>query len=367
MLPLCFAAMFCFGVVLVLVGANQAELARDLGLDLAASGLLGAALALGIGIGVTGAGPVFDRYPRRPLFVASALLAGLALLGVQRDISFERALLHVVGVGIGAGAYDTLVNAAIVERFRERAAKPMSGIHSAATLGAMLAPLGIGWLASRGHWTGSFRLTGAAHLALAAAALAVRFPAPRPSERVGSGRTLSPALAPFAAVAFSYVGVEAALTIFAVPYATGGLALDADRGRAAISAFWLGLFAGRMGVLALRRAPGAGMLTAAGVAGGAVLAAGVVGAVTHVELLFGLAGGALGCVYPLMIALAGQRFPRARGTAAGLAAGAGALGGFAIPWLTGAIGDAAGVGVAVGSLALWSFAIAASAVVARGR
>jgi nitrate/nitrite transporter NarK len=66
-----------------------------------------------------------------------------------------------------------------------------------------------------------------------------------------------------------------------------------------------------------------------------------------------------------MIALAGQAWPAARGTAAGLAAGAGALGGVAVPWVTGVAGDAAGITLAVGSLALWCGAIAVAAVWAR--
>jgi nitrate/nitrite transporter NarK len=66
-----------------------------------------------------------------------------------------------------------------------------------------------------------------------------------------------------------------------------------------------------------------------------------------------------------MIALAGQRFPAARGVAAGFTAGAGALGGFAIPWLTGAIGDWAGIDLALSSLVLWSIAIAAAGLAAQ--
>jgi hypothetical protein len=48
---LAFAAFLLFGVMLVLVGANQAELARDLELDLAGSGLLVSLLSVGAGSG----------------------------------------------------------------------------------------------------------------------------------------------------------------------------------------------------------------------------------------------------------------------------------------------------------------------------
>ena len=68
-----------FGVCLVLVGANQADLQRDLSLDLAQTGLLGSVLAGGLGVGIVAGGPLFDRYPRRPLFVGCMLIAGAAL------------------------------------------------------------------------------------------------------------------------------------------------------------------------------------------------------------------------------------------------------------------------------------------------
>ena len=107
------------------------------------------------------------------------------------------------------------------------------------------------------------------------------------------------------------------------------------------------------------------MLVAAGSLGALALGAGVGLGIDTLELTFFAAGFALGCVYPVMIAMAGQRFPHARGTAAGLAAGAGAAGGFAVPWLTGALGDGFGVAFAVGSLAFWSACIAAAAAASR--
>ena len=51
-LPFCFTSFVAFGLGLVLVGANQAELSRQLGVQLAGSGMLAAALSLGLGVGV---------------------------------------------------------------------------------------------------------------------------------------------------------------------------------------------------------------------------------------------------------------------------------------------------------------------------
>jgi fucose permease len=367
LLTLCFSAFACFGVVLVLAGANQAEIAADLGLDLARSGLLGSALAAGLGVGVVAAGPLFDRHARRPLFVGSTLLAAAGLLFVDAEIGYARLLVHMVAIGVGIGAYDTFINALIVERFREHAARPMTIVHAGATVGAMLGPAMIGFAASHGHWTASFHWTGWAHLALAAVALV--FPLPAAAERAvqrHSARRLlvAPALLPFAAIAFAYVGVEASMTIFAVPYARDALALTPEVGRTAISAFWLGLLAGRVGSAASTRLLQPQLFIAAGTLGAACVVAGVASASSQVLLVFGLAGFAWGCVYPLMITLAGRQFPRAPGTATGVAAGFGAAGGFAVPWLTGMVGDAWGIATAVGSLALWSALIAAGGLAA---
>jgi len=356
-LPLGFASFFCFGLVLVLLGASQAGLERDLGLDLTQTGMLAAMLAFGLLVGVVGAGPLFDRFSRRPLFVAAASLAGLALLAIGPSSTFGETCALVALVGIGTGAYDTLFNASIVERFGERSARPMSILHSATTVGAVLCPLLAALVATRWHWTRGFHAVGIAHLLVAAAALGVDFPKPRPTRPTAGERFFSIRLLPFAFIAFAYVGIEGSLTVFAVPYADDGLGLSAARGQAAISAFWFGLLVGRLGPLLLPTPLDRRALVAAGAAGALAIAAGVGFDLREIEWLFAVFGMTTGCVYPVMIALAAQQFPNARGSAAGLTAGAGAIGGFAIPWSTGAIGDGFGIAAAIATLSLWCVAI----------
>ena len=52
MIALSIASFFVFGIVLVLPGANQHVLSQALGLNLAQTGSLAAALSLGLMIGV---------------------------------------------------------------------------------------------------------------------------------------------------------------------------------------------------------------------------------------------------------------------------------------------------------------------------
>jgi fucose permease len=371
MITLSFCGYFCLGLVLILLGSNQADLARDLDLDLAQTGMLASAFATGMFVGMGGAGPLYDRLPHRPLFVATFLLTAIALFGFGPDNGFRETLVLFGAIGFGSGAYDTLFNAAVAERYRERSAKPMALLHSGTAFGAIIGPLIVAAIATRWHWTRSFHLMGVAHLAIGAVALFVRLPEPTrtPDSAKTDGHTVfSKAMFPFVIVAFAYLGLEAAMSVFAVPYATEGLTLDVLDGQTAISSMWFGLLAGRLGTFMLRGTMDGRVLIGSGILCFAAIAIGAVLGSSQIAILYFCVGFALGPVFPLVLALAGQRFPHALGSVIGLAAGAGSIGCFVVPWLTGALGDQAGIAFAVKCLSVWALAIAlGGAMILRGQ
>ena len=112
MIAVSFCGFFCLGLVLILLGANQADLARDLDLDLAHTGMLASAFATGMFVGITGAGLLYDRLPRRPLLITTILLTAIALFGFGPTNGFREVLVLFVAIGLGSGAYDTLFIAA---------------------------------------------------------------------------------------------------------------------------------------------------------------------------------------------------------------------------------------------------------------
>ena len=367
-----------FGAVLVLIGANQDAIAAALDIHLAESGLITSLLALGIGTGMVVGAPLADRVRRRSLVLGGVWLAAAALLGVSADLSFARLLVHVFALGAGAGLASAVLNVVVVEHYGEAASRPLLVLHSAATLGAIAGPGLAATLGDAEHWTPSFRATGFAYLALSLCLLRVPLAEPAstrgalPSTRAalrdgakpgGTPRPLE--LAAFCAAAFACLGIEASLTVFAVPYATEGLGLSGDRGRAAISAFWLGLLAGRMGAFVWRGPLDARLIAASGVAGAAVLAAAASLWTPRIEWTLGLVGVAIGPVFPLLVALAARSLPARPGLATGCLMGVGSLGGFAIPWLAGAIGDRAGVTATIGTLVGAALLLTIAAVLAR--
>jgi MFS family permease len=361
---LCFT---CFGLLLVLVGGNQAELATALQIDLAQSGLLVSAFTFGVGVGIVGAGPVFDRAPRRPLVVGALAWVAVVLLTASPSAGYHETLLRLVGAGLGAGAYNTVVNASLSERYLDKSAGPMAIVHGCATLGAIAgAPL-FGWVALHGTVSDSFRLIGVMHALLALVCVAVPLSFGRGQKKgplFGSGeRVPYRAMLPFLGIAFAYVGIEATLTVFAVPYANSALGLDVQRGRWAISALWFGILIGRVGLYAGRkRDPGGETMVMAALLTAAVLVVGGVLRPARVELFFGAVGLGIGALYPLTMTMIGVRFPAARGTAAGLAGGAGAIGGVAVPWCTGMLGDRSGAGATIWVTAVLAVLLALCAI-----
>lgn len=361
LLPVGAAAFFLFGALLVLVGASQDALQAALDLDLARTGLLASTVIVGIGFGVLAGGPLVDRAPRRAVFCAAAGITGVSLCGVGPGSSFETMAALLFLAGLGGGLYETVLNTAAIERYEERSVRILAMLHSGATLGAMLTPIGLSWLLEHGDWTLAFRVVGAFHLALAVFALGV--PVGEPAGAAERRGFLTPPLVFLFVAAFAYIGVESSITAFAVPYAQDALGLGADRGRSAISVFWLGLLAGRV-VFALRE--GLDEARPAALAGGVAavaIAAGVALGLRQLEVLLGVVGFAMGGVFPLLVALGG-RWAHATGAGVAVVAGLGSAGGFVVPWATGLVGDAADVSTAVGALSLWCALVVVAAVLA---
>lgn len=367
MIALGSAAFLLFGVVLVVLGACHSGLTQSLDLGHTSFGWLGSALSAGIATGVVGAGPLVDRYPRRPIFLGSTLLVAAALGSVDDDMSYTRALVHVAVMGAGAGVFDTLLNAVTVERWGERSVRPMAWLHAMVPVGAMATPWLVHQAGGAAEWIGFFRSTGLAFAVLSLWVALVPMPAPgaRSGRDAGapSARFARPAFAALCVVALAYIGIEAALTLFAVPYASA-LGLPETTGQRAISAVWLGILGGRLLLMLPDRGLDARALVVSGVLGAAVLAIATGLGLHQIEIVMGVCGLVLSGVFPLMIALAGRLVPESPGQAVGLVAGIGSLGGFALPPLVGAIADASDIAIAVGSLAAWCGLIAVAGAVA---
>lgn len=366
MLALGGPAFVLFGVILVLVGASQDVLADLLQMDLEETGLLGASVLLGVGTGVALGGPLADRFERRPLFVVACAASALALLTVAEGISLPRLIAHFFLMGFGGGLYEAVLNTRAAEYYAEASVRPLALLHSGANIGAMGGPILLRLALDSYSWVTCFRAFGALFVALAAASLFVDLGRGGHASSHGPGGSLRAAFTPtvllLTAIAFAYIGVESGFTLFAIPFAELELGLSPMRGADAISVFWLGLLLGRIALLRAQGPATPRYLVYAGMAGAIALGACTLARIPQPELMAGAAGLALGGVFPVMIAIAGQN-EAARGTSIAMVAGLGSIGGFAIPWLTGALGDTFGIAATMQSLALWCVGITIGATI----
>jgi len=390
---LAVASFLAFGSLLVLWGANSTALIGHLELDYSDLGLLGSMLSLGLGVGIVVAGPISDRLPRRPLYIASCFVVFAATISLSADTDYQTLLLHAVVIGFGAGFYETILNALIVEEFAERAPRRLILIHSAATFAASATPLlfELARTITPLAWYDTFRIVGIVHVGLILVVTLVPMrPSPRrasirkdPGEARASGtedpsaplRSLREpaddrlALAAICLATFAYVGVESALTLFIADHAMSDLGLDAARAARTISAFWGGLLVGRLAIGLSPRPVGAGTTATLAALAAAIVSLFGFGWIGVPEFAMAAIGFCLGGVFPIMIGLAGLALPSSAGMAVGLAGGLGSLGGFVVPWLTGRIATYAtgGLSIALASLGGWLGVLVVAAVLTRRR
>lgn len=383
MTGLSVASFLAFGALLVLFGSNGSELISALGIGYADLGLVGSCLSLGLGVGIVIAGPLIDRLPRRPLYISACacVLAACATLGPET--TFRGLLVHATLIGFGAGFYETVLNALIIEEFGSGAPRRLVFTHSAATLAAALTPLFFDALrdVTTLAWYDTFRIAGALHAALILGALFVPMYAAGQHEAEAAAASGSshghgttgpiagapsngqdlPAFAAICLATFAYVGVESALTLFVADHARTDLGLDASRAAGSISAFWSGLLVGRLGVGFAPRAPGMGTTAALAAIAALIVFGFGRGWISPPELAMAGTGFFLGGVFPVMIGIAGQTLPRRAGLAVGLAGGLGSLGGFVVPWITGELAGTGGLPSALAALSGWLFLLVGGA------
>ncbi len=372
MLPFGSTYLFSFGILLVLIGANQAELAKSLHIDLAQTGLLTAMLSTGLGLGILTGGKLVGHRRRRTIFVVFSTLIGVSLLSVQEVMSFQRAIAHIFFVGVGAGTCMTFLNTMASEHYHERAARALAILHASVTLGAITGPFMVRWILQEHPWSTSFHFTGLLILLISLWATVADFPKAQPAQSAQRAQNgdkqnpirLFPAILPLAFIGMCYVGIETVVITFAVPFASDALEQSTLHGQAGISIYWIGILIGRLSILTLRGEFGSRTLLLSAVAAATCCLGAFILHPLPIELTTFAIGLCLGSTYPVLIAYTGQTFAHRRARAIALVSFCGSLGGFTIPWLTGYIGDVQGMSTAGVSMFIWFLTLTTATLLA---
>ncbi len=340
-------------------------------------------------------GWLMDRFGTRATLVAGSVTYVAAALVLATRPSFVVLVAIQLLAGYGTGIVESVLQAYLAGLPSQTAR--LNLLHAFFGVGALIGPLLATWMLSWASWTAVWLLLGLLAVPVALA-YALTFPArgtdvePGPvaegsggADGVGDepvagviesrgllGATVRQTGVVLAAVFLTvYVGLEMGVGNWGVNYLVEHQGLTDGLAGGTLSGYWLGLTIGRFVIspVAARLGWTVARMTSVCLLG--VVAAGGVISVSPVDPLamvgFAVLGFFLGPLFPTAVAVVPQlTTPRQVPTAVGLMNAVSVIGGSALPWLAGLLGDVVGIwtllpyatALAVVQLLLWRGVVA---------
>lgn len=325
----------------------------------AGMGIVYFAFALAYAAGSFGGGSLTERLGRRRVLGGALVITGLGVAGLGIAPSWEAFILAALVAGAGVGCVDGGATGLVLDVYREGRGRAVSLLHVSFSVGALAAPLVIGMLVERGiPWQGVVIGSGVVIAMLAVAYAVVPMPSGRRSAQVEgtrnpaaagdrSGRSLLAGPLLFLGIAIAaYVAAEIGISNWIVrflepaPLTTATLAL---------SLYWAGMAVGRVvsSVIAdrfdhLRFA----VVSALGIAV-AINVAVLVPSLPIAIAAFFVAGVASGPVFPMIVAIGGDRYPERSAAVGGSLTGMAIIGSTIYPPAMGLMSVTVGLTVAM--------------------
>jgi fucose permease len=303
--------------------------------------------------GAFGGGLVTERVGRRAVLTLAAASIAVGLVGFGLAPTWLVFLLAAVPGGLGCGAIDGGGNALVLDLYASGRGRALNLLHLFFSIGALTAPVTIGLLVESGVGWQSIALgTGLAAVPVAILFGIVAMPSGRraigsrlPAERSRWPRLAAPIILMAVAIA-AYVGSEVGVSSWLVrflepaPLSTATLAL---------SLYWAGIAIGRLVSSQLADRFDHLAFTLACAIGLAIVLAGaiVVPSLPVSIALFALAGVASGPIFPMIIALGGERYRDRSAAVSGFLGGMAVAGSIAYPPIMGFLSVSVGLTVAM--------------------
>lgn len=358
----------------VLVASLIREIEHDFRQSDAAFGLFYFLGALGYTLGAFGGGFLVERIGRRAVLLAATVLLGVGLGGEGLAPTWLALIAASIAVNVGAGAIDGGMNGLVLDLYRHARGGALNLLHLFFGVGALIAPFVVG-LALTAHvvWRTVLAGTALGCLPLLAFLATVPLPAGRrdraaeaaPHHQEAGAAEAS--LLPFAGLALSiglYVATETGISSWVVRLLAG---VPVATATGVLSLFWGGLAVGRLvsNWLAERVDYATFTIGCIALSSLALVAAVLSPSFPLAAALFALTGLFCGPIYPMIMALGGDLYPRRLAALSGALSGAAVVGSVVYPPLMGLM--AAGIGLRGGMIgaALLGIPAALGIIIAR--
>jgi MFS transporter, FHS family, glucose/mannose:H+ symporter len=337
-------------------------------------GVVYLAYAIAYAAGSVLGGQIMEWIGRRPVLTGAALLHGLGIAGLGLAPSWPLFVAAMLPAGLGAGCLDGGSNGLVLDVYREGRGRAMNLLHVSFSVGALLAPLVIGRAIEAGVTWQVIMLASAVPLAVLALAYGfVSMPSGRrdrvagsvPAAPAAAARLLSGPLLLLGVAIACYVAAEIGVSNWLVrflepaPIATATLALSLMWAGATVGRLLSSAIADRFDHLRFTFVS----IVLMGIAIGLAVAA---PSLPLSIALFTLAGVASGPVFPMIIALGGERFPERSAAVGGTLVGFAVVGSTVYPPAIGFLSVTVGLPIAMAGNALLCI-VGAGALAAFGR
>jgi OFA family oxalate/formate antiporter-like MFS transporter len=371
------AALMLVGWSGLLVPSLIRSIEHDFGQSDAGIGVYFLVNAIAYATGSMVGGFLTERLGRRTVLPAAVVLIAVGLIGLATVPSWELFLVAAIPFGFGSGEIDGGTNGLILDLYPSSRGRALNLLHLFFSLGALASPLVVGRLLEAGApWQAVVLGTALVAIPVAVLLAAVDMPSGRhggtseatdPDAVDPTGRARMVLALPLIALAIAigcYVGSEVGVSNWLVRYlaaASIGLATSA------LALFWGCLALGRLlsAVSSDRFDHARFAAIASFVAAFALVAAVAVPSLPASILLFGVVGFAFGPIYPLIMAVAGDRFPGRSAAVSGFLSGIAVVGAVTYPPLMGFVSVGPGLGVAMAGAAVLVFGCGIALVLVR--
>ncbi len=335
-------------------------------------------------------GLVTERLGRRLVLTAAAASMAIGLLSLAIAPSWTTFVLAALPTGVGIGGLDGGMNGLFLDLFAANRGRALNLLHLCYSLGALSAPLAIGRLIDAGvAWPEIIGVTAAVALVVAALFATVAMPSGRhrssdppapatvdgPSATTADGADRRPArgtpgriAVPLVLLALAIaagVAAETGVSNWLVRFLENAPLSVATTG---LTLFWVGLASGRLVSSRLAdRFDHRWFATAATLLSGVACLGAVLSPWQPVSIaLFAVTGFGIGPVYPMIIVVAGERFPGRSAAVSGSLGSAALAGAIVYPPVMGFLSVTVGLGIAMAGNAVLA-GLCALALVLVGR
>jgi fucose permease len=299
-------------------------------------------------------GLLTERLGRRTVLPFAVVLIALGLTGLATVPSWTLFLAAGIPFGLGSGAIDGGTNGLILDLYPTSRGRSLNLLHLFFSLGALASPLFVGRLVEAGAaWQVVVIGTAVAAVPVAILLALADMPSGRHVAAAGASIARLGLALPLVALAVAigcYVASEVGVSNWLVRYLE---AADLTLATSALALFWGSLALGRLlsARLGDRFNHARFAATAALVAAISLVAAVIVPSLPASIVLFGVVGFAFGPVYPLIMAVAGDRFPDRSAAVSGFLSGIAVVGAIVYPPVMGFVSVGIGLGAAMGGAA----------------